>query len=63
MITTVARSPFNQSVAEEYLKLFDFENISLDQALRLVFQLHGVLYQESVLLSHTTVEGHIVIMM
>lgn len=30
------RSEFGQNVAEEYLKFFDFENVPLDQALRLM---------------------------
>lgn len=32
----LCRSEFGQNVAEEYLKFFDFENVPLDQALRLV---------------------------
>ena len=37
VLATVARSPFSQNVAEEYLKFFEFENVGLDPALRLVF--------------------------
>ena len=36
VIYGIRRSDFGQNVAEEYLKFFDFENVSLDQALRLI---------------------------
>lgn len=36
VIYGTCRSEFGRNVAEEYLKFFDFENVSLDQALRLL---------------------------